>query len=273
MMRWLVFLFLLLPPVLVAQTNESDLRARLVDQPLYLRGLWQSDNLSFDPAGRLIGSSNVTSFTLSGIEIQTLHLSGKTLRLGGSRVGIRFDPGTSAVSRIELMHGRDPANLQREAIRIEIKAPASGDFTATLDEIFSPDLRAFLVPLPSIWQTFAGRHAALMGSTPVTPAASSDNPPAVNRIGGNASGPRVLHAPEPEFSEQARTARVGGNVLVSLHVDSDGQPSHIAIVRPLGMGLDEKAVEAVAAYRFKPAERDGVPVAVELNISVNFQIF
>jgi periplasmic protein TonB len=93
------------------------------------------------------------------------------------------------------------------------------------------------------------------------------------RIGGGVSAPEVIYQVEPEFSEEARKAKFAGNVLVSLWVGTDGLPSHVRVIRPVGMGLDEKALEAVKQYRFKPAMENGKPVLVELNIEVNFQIF
>jgi protein TonB len=95
----------------------------------------------------------------------------------------------------------------------------------------------------------------------------------VKRPGGGVSNPVVLFAPEPEFSEEARKAKVAGNVLVYLQVDTNGHPIHVRVIRGIGMGLDEKAVEAVRQYRFKPAMEDGHPVTVEMNVEVNFQIF
>jgi periplasmic protein TonB len=93
------------------------------------------------------------------------------------------------------------------------------------------------------------------------------------RIGGGVSAPQVIYQVEPEFSEEARKAKVAGNVLVNLWVDTNGNPSHVHVIRGVGMGLDEKAVEAVKQYKFKPAMENGKPVLVELNIEVNFQIF
>lgn len=92
-------------------------------------------------------------------------------------------------------------------------------------------------------------------------------------IGGGVSKPVVLYSVEPEFSEEARKAKFSGNVEVYLWVDEDGKPSHIRVVRGVGMGLDDKAVEAVRQYKFKPAMKDGKPVKVDLYIDVNFQIF
>ncbi|MGA7158265.1 MAG: energy transducer TonB [Acidobacteriaceae bacterium] len=91
-------------------------------------------------------------------------------------------------------------------------------------------------------------------------------------IGGGVSRPEVLYQVEPEFSEEARKAKFSGNVEVYLWVDADGKPSHIRVVRGVGMGLDEKAVEAVRQYRFKPAMKNGKPVTVDLYVDVNFQI-
>jgi len=95
----------------------------------------------------------------------------------------------------------------------------------------------------------------------------------LKRIGGGVSAPVLLYSPEPEFSEEARKAKAQGNVLVNLWVGADGLPSHVHVVRGVGMGLDEKAVEAVKQYKFKPAMEGGKPVTVELNVEVNFQIF
>lgn len=95
----------------------------------------------------------------------------------------------------------------------------------------------------------------------------------LRRIGGGVSAPVVLFAPEPEFSEEARKAKVAGNVLVYLQVDTNGHPAHVRVLRGIGLGLDEKAMEAVRQYKFKPAMENGHPVAVEMNVEVNFQIF
>ena len=95
----------------------------------------------------------------------------------------------------------------------------------------------------------------------------------VRRIGGPVSRPVVLFAPEPEFSDEARKAKVSGNVLVYLQVDVHGNPTHIRIVRGIGLGLDEKAIEAVSRYKFRAAMENGHPVLVEMQVDVNFQIF
>ncbi|HYK36091.1 energy transducer TonB [Alloacidobacterium sp.] len=91
--------------------------------------------------------------------------------------------------------------------------------------------------------------------------------------GGGVSAPQVIYAPDPEFSDEARRAKYQGICVVSVIVDTQGNPQHVHVIRPLGMGLDEKAVEAVRQYKFRPATYQGRPVPVEVNIEVNFRIY
>jgi TonB family protein len=96
---------------------------------------------------------------------------------------------------------------------------------------------------------------------------------ALRRVGGDVSPPVLIYSVAPEFAEQAKKAKIAGNVLVNLVVDQKGVPTNVRVVRGIGYGLDEKAVEAVSKYRFKPSMEHGQPVAVEINIEVNFQVF
>lgn len=95
----------------------------------------------------------------------------------------------------------------------------------------------------------------------------------VYTIGGGVSAPRVIFQPDPEFTEEARKAKVSGNVLVAMQVDPTGHATHVHVLRGIGYGLDEKAAEAVREYRFKPAMKDGKPVTVQMNVEVTFTIF
>jgi periplasmic protein TonB len=94
------------------------------------------------------------------------------------------------------------------------------------------------------------------------------------QVGGRVSAPIPLNNVEAEFSDEARRAKYQGVVLVSVIVDTQGYPQNPRVIRALGMGLDEKAIEAVRKYRFKPAMRDGkTPVAVMVNVEVNFHLY
>jgi bla regulator protein blaR1 len=98
-------------------------------------------------------------------------------------------------------------------------------------------------------------------------------PQQLYHVGGDVSAPKLVFAPDPQYSEKARQARYQGVCVISVVVDELGKPERVQVVRHLGMGLDKKAVEAVKAYRFEPAMRFGKPVAVTVNIEVNFRLY
>ena len=87
------------------------------------------------------------------------------------------------------------------------------------------------------------------------------------------TNPVPVLTPEAEFSDEARRAKYQGAVMVTIIVDMKGVPQNPRIVRALGMGLDEKALEAVRRYRFKPAMKDGKPVPVMITVEVNFRLY
>jgi TonB family protein len=93
------------------------------------------------------------------------------------------------------------------------------------------------------------------------------------RVGGGVSAPKALYAPDPEYSEEARKAKYQGTVVLWLVVDASGHPQQIRVQRALGMGLDEKAIEAVKQWKFDPARKDGQAVPVMINVEVNFRLY
>ncbi len=95
----------------------------------------------------------------------------------------------------------------------------------------------------------------------------------VFRVGGGVSAPRVLENPSPDYSEEARKAKYQGTVVLWLIVDANGKPRDVRVARSLGMGLDQKAIEAVRLWKFQPALKDGSPVAVQINVEVNFHLY
>jgi TonB family protein len=95
----------------------------------------------------------------------------------------------------------------------------------------------------------------------------------VFRVGGGVSAPRVLFSPDPDYSDEARKAKYQGTVGLWLVVGPDGRPRDVKVARSLGMGLDEKAVNAVRQWKFEPAMKDGRPVAVQINVEVNFRLY
>ena len=94
----------------------------------------------------------------------------------------------------------------------------------------------------------------------------------VYHAGGSVSAPSVVFQVEPEYSEEARKAKYSGIVILSVIVDTEGYARDIRVMKRLGMGLDEKAIEAVRKWKFKAGRKDGKPVNVRAQIQVDFRL-
>jgi periplasmic protein TonB len=95
----------------------------------------------------------------------------------------------------------------------------------------------------------------------------------VFRVGGGVLAPKPIATPDPQYTEQARQAKYEGTCILAMIVGPDGKPHDIRIQRGLGMGLDQKAIEAVQQWRFEPATKDGRPVAVQISVEVSFKLY
>jgi periplasmic protein TonB len=161
--------------------------------------------------------------------------------------------------------------IQEPKIRIEptVEVPQNVKMASSLPQIG-------LANSPLVGLSMGDGHGTGLGSgdgSGIGPGYGSGTGGGPRRVGGAVSAPVLVYQVEPEFSEEARKEKTSGNVLVNLWVDEKGVPSHARVLRGIGMGLDEKALEAVKLYRFKPALENGRPVLVELNVEVTFQIF
>ncbi|HEY6370455.1 MAG TPA: TonB family protein [Candidatus Sulfotelmatobacter sp.] len=123
-------------------------------------------------------------------------------------------------------------------------------------------LLASCVSLPVVGQSQVSEKLAANNTT-TSPA---------YRVGGDVTAPKVIYSPEPEFSEVARKAGYQGTCAVSLIVGTDGRPRQIRVIRKLGMQLDEKAIQALREWKFEPAQKDGKPVAVSIEVEFSFHL-
>jgi TonB family protein len=92
------------------------------------------------------------------------------------------------------------------------------------------------------------------------------------RVGAGTTAPSLAYKVDPEYSEEARWARVEGTVIVKTTIGADGTAQNMQVIKGLGLGLDEKALQAISQWKFKPAVKDGQPVAVMATIEVNFRL-
>jgi TonB family protein len=95
----------------------------------------------------------------------------------------------------------------------------------------------------------------------------------VYSVGGNVSAPIPIYKPDPPYSEEARKAKYQGTVIVLIVIDAQGNVTDCRVVKPLGLGLDEKATETIKTWKFKPGMRNSTPVPVRMMIEVTFRLF
>ena len=84
--------------------------------------------------------------------------------------------------------------------------------------------------------------------------------------------PILIHKVEPQYTKEARDAKLEGTVTLSAMIGMDGVPSEIKVVHGLGMGLDAKAIECLQQWRFKPSTSHREPVSTKATIQINFRL-
>jgi TonB family protein len=94
----------------------------------------------------------------------------------------------------------------------------------------------------------------------------------VFRIGNGISPPVLLYKKEPEYTQEARAAKLQGTVVLYVQVTPDGHATNMKVMKSLGLGMDEKAMECVSQWKFSPGLKNGVAVTVEATVEVNFRL-
>jgi TonB family protein len=153
-----------------------------------------------------------------------------------------------------------------EALKAVSPAHSAMVMNKALDSIFANNIdQAMMSHLPDYWQLYfasKSQHRAFM------PADAS-----IKEVGDGVTPPQVLNSIDPSSNEFAQEFGIAGMELLRTVVDSTGVPRQIVIARPIGFGLDEKAVEAVKNSHFRPATANGQPVPVVVDLVVTFRIY
>ena len=242
---------------------DVDAVAQMIGRALFLRCFCADNNLSFDIQGKPQGSIKTTDWTLAGINVQKVERKGPgEIELDGVRVAIRY-----ATDRHEF--DRHPQNDDKMRLTLADNGDVAA-FTRELQAVFSMGIdRPLQRSMPDFWQHYfdpsmAWQQDVLTGQQIVTFA----GPPV--SAGGSESEPAVTHRAEAGYTSLASRDRVTGTIQVRMVVDLEGMPRHIVIVQPLGYGLDARAVEAAAKFRFTPAMLKGKPVASTVLMNQDF---
>jgi TonB family protein len=153
-----------------------------------------------------------------------------------------------------------------EALAAVSPAHSAMVMNKALDNIFSKDIdQAMMSHLPDYWQQY---FVSKSQHRPFMPADAS-----IKVVGDGVTPPQVLNSIDPSSNEFAQEFGIAGMELLRTVVDSTGVPRQIVIARPIGFGLDEKAVEAVKNSHFRPATSNGQPVPVVVDLVVTFRIY
>jgi TonB family protein len=251
------------PTPIESHDPDVDAAAQTIGRALFLRCFCADNNLSFDAQGKPQASAKTTDWTLAGINVQKVERKGPgEIELDGVRVAMRY-----ATDRHEF--DRHPQNDDKMRLTLADNGDTAA-FTRELQAVFSMGIDRLLQrSMPDFWQHYfdpsmAWPQDALTGQQVVAFA----GPPVA--AGGAESEPTLTHRAEADYTPLASRDRVTGMVQVRMVVDLEGKPRHIVIVQPLGYGLDARAVEAAAKFRFTPATIRGKPVASTVLMSQDF---
>jgi len=164
-----------------------------------------------------------------------------------------------------------PGTLKGEAVEVSLKARVTIEGCyATKKDAAGNSAEVFRLKARPV-QVFAAKLAEMEPDRQVDKVGTAGTPE-LYKIGNGVSPPIPLNSVQAEFSDEARRKNFQGVCLVSVIVDVHGKPQNPRVVRPLGHGLDERALEAVMKYTFKPAMKGKVPVPVMITVEVNFRL-
>jgi len=255
-------------------TIDREYPSRLVT----LRHFYSGDYLHFRSDGTVVGDATVGPWTVDGeVEVRDASLDGGVLTIKGRRIYQLYNSDlgrfVDALTTIGNFSGKQQKDvekmLRKRQVEIQIDMPPTPDpreIPETLHIMFLAPGESMTAVVASYWHDYFDK---LEGK----PAKSMPPPGVVVFKPGVVSAPHATFRPDPEYSEDARKLKHQGTLVISLVVDSTGITRDLQIVRPVGLGLDEKGIAAVSQWKFQPAEKDGRPVAIAISVEVDFHLY
>lgn len=275
MKRFLLFAaFLFSLRATAADSAKQLLEAQFQNKVFFIRGFYRDDKLVYDAQGNVQGTPKVGPWTLAPVHIDKVDVRGAEFVLEGKRAAEYYDP--------EKRQFITTVPRNAEDVKIKVKAAADSLSDAALEALSDRIFEAAVHDdeVPEWWRDFFHGQTKTAWKRPVGDNGDGKAIPTVEfgepvyRPGqGRVVPPRLTYKPDPKYQEIARQARYEGVTVLDLILSKEGVPEHLRVVRPLGMGLDDNAVETVRSWRFAPATLDGKPVFVFISVEVAFRLY
>ncbi|MGH9413446.1 MAG: TonB family protein [Terriglobales bacterium] len=250
---------------------------QLESTPVPVKDIWCHEKRT----GQRIGSLAIHAAVIAIVLLPIWH----AVRLPSQKkvittmVPTLYTPGPSLPKMVRLAGGGAPVHMPAPPKLIPVDAQAH-PIAAPIQ--LMPATAKANVPLPSFGNlgpiagppgNSFGHSGAGPGGPGSSPAGGGDCVNGLCSPGGDVSEPIPIYEPDPEYSDAARRAKFQGTVIVAVIIGTDGRVHDPRVIRRLGLGLDQKALEAVTLWRFRPAMKSGRPVRVLADIEVNFHLF
>ena len=241
---------------------EQSFRNTYKGKTLVLRNFYVAPTLEFDTKGDVIGPQGVGPWTLySRMVVNGVRLKSNVLEIDGQRLFLLYVSKKKQFQALRAGRIRIRLDLDHEPSSIQ-------DLDPLLVEIFLKPGEDFSQLLPPYWRGFYSHMNDLDWSEKEAKKVGREHKTAANGW----TPPLPIDKPEPGYSSEAREAKVNGTVVLAAVIDQDGHVADVALIRPLGMGLDENAVETIRTWTFKPAQQNGSPRAVRVVIEITFRL-
>jgi hypothetical protein len=273
--------------VAFGQANETQLREKLVGQPLYLRGAWRENTLAFDGAGQPVKALNAGALTLGGVKVTGVSLRGKRLTISGERVALVADaqgllqrqtPSSSTLIVGSLMPKDKRVFKAKEEMKITVEAHGEGSFDAALKVVFANGLADLGTTVPSYWSCYAEGYfkqalTASEAEKTVKACVRRGDASEVKEgdpIDGVYVAPRILSSVPPTFPPESAELGVEGTINVHCTVTLRGECEGYQVVQAVGGGVEESILTYLYQARFQPGEKDGAAVTADYEAQFRF---
>jgi TonB family protein len=249
---------------------QDHLNATYKNKIYILRHPITRESQHYDTAGQLLDSAAEGSWTLYGaLEIKSVTLSSSHLRLTADRLVYTYDKG-----RKDLLPKRIKWDKAKVTLDVALSHPlTSNEADSLLHRIFVSSESELIETVPDYWRPFLQKQTSTTPPPRDLTEIKKDSSEAIERINPPAvTAPKPVYTPAPEYSDFAMKFGMQGTVVLEAIIDKTGAVTEPEILRPVGVGLDEQAITKVRTWKFKPAMRDGKPVAVKMALEVAYNL-